>query len=100
MLTAGRPSPESPLSSSLLAAVEKVVHAQWPEVVILPQMAAGASDSAYSRTAGLPSYGIDAMFDDLDDGRAHGRDERISMTAFSGDVKFTYELMRVLSSGP
>ena len=38
------------------------------------------------------------MFDDLDDGRAHGRDERIGVHAFSDEVEFTYRLMRELSS--
>jgi acetylornithine deacetylase/succinyl-diaminopimelate desuccinylase-like protein len=45
----------------------------------------------------MPSYGIDAMFDDLDDGRAHGRDERIGVQAFDQDVEFTYRLMKVLA---
>jgi acetylornithine deacetylase/succinyl-diaminopimelate desuccinylase-like protein len=38
------------------------------------------------------------MFDDLDDGRAHGRDERIGVKAFAEDVEFTYRLMRELSA--
>jgi hypothetical protein len=37
------------------------------------------------------------MFDDLDDGRAHGRDERIGVVAFKEDVDFTYRLMKVLA---
>jgi acetylornithine deacetylase/succinyl-diaminopimelate desuccinylase-like protein len=37
------------------------------------------------------------MFDDLDDARAHGRDERISVQAFDQDVEFTYRLMKVLA---
>ena len=60
-------------------------------------MGAGASDSKYTRLAGMPSYGIDAMFDDLDDARAHGRDERIGVAAFSQEVDFTYRLMREVS---
>ena len=53
-------------------------------------MGAGASDSKYTRVAGIPSYGIDGMFDDLDDDRAHGRDERIGVAAFGQEVDFTY----------
>jgi acetylornithine deacetylase/succinyl-diaminopimelate desuccinylase-like protein len=98
VLTAARPSPESPPSPAILSSVERVAHALWPEVIVLPQMAAGASDSVYTLGAGLPSYGIDGMFDDLDDGRAHGRDERIGVQAFSDEVEFTYRLMRELSS--
>jgi acetylornithine deacetylase/succinyl-diaminopimelate desuccinylase-like protein len=65
-------------------------------VVILPDMSAGASDSAFTRAAGMPSYGVDGMFDDLDDGRAHGRDERIGVEAFNQELEFTYRLMKRL----
>ena len=97
VITAATPSPESPLSGSILPTVENVVHQLWPDVVILPQMGAGASDSKYTRLIGMPSYGIDGMFDDLDDGRAHGRDERIGVAAFGQEVDFTYRLMREVS---
>jgi len=62
-------------------------------------MSPGASDSRYTRALGMPSYGIDATFDDLDDGRAHRRDERIGVQAFEQDVEFTYRLMKVLARG-
>lgn len=99
VLTPAIPSPESPPSPAILATVERVSHSLWPNVVVLPQMAAGASDSIYTRNAGIPSYGIDGAFDDLDDGRAHGRDERIGVTAFDEETEFTYRLMRELASG-
>lgn len=97
VITPATPSPESPLSGNILPIVEKVTHQLWPDVVILPQMGAGASDSKYTRLAGMPSYGIDGMFDDLDDARAHGRDERIGIAAFGQEVDFTYRLMREIS---
>jgi acetylornithine deacetylase/succinyl-diaminopimelate desuccinylase-like protein len=99
VITPASPSPESPLSGNILPTVEKVVHQLWPDVVVLPQMGAGASDSKYTRVVGIPSYGIDGMFDDLDDGRAHGRDERIGVAAFGQEVDFTYRLMREFSKG-
>jgi len=97
VITPATPSPESPLSGTILPTVEKVVHELWPDVVILPQMGAGASDSKYTRLVGMASYGIDGMFDDLDDARAHGRDERIGVAAFGQEVDFTYRLMREVS---
>jgi acetylornithine deacetylase/succinyl-diaminopimelate desuccinylase-like protein len=97
VITPATPSPESTLSGSILPTVERVAHQLWPNVVILPQMGAGASDSKYTRLVGMPSYGIDGMFDDLDDGRAHGRDERIGVAAFGQEVDFTYRLMREVS---
>ena len=95
-ITPATPSPESALTPSIVRQVETVVHGFWPKVIVLPEMSAGATDSRYTRVLGMPSYGIDAMFDDLDDGRAHGRDERIGVQAFEQDVEFTYRLMKVL----
>jgi acetylornithine deacetylase/succinyl-diaminopimelate desuccinylase-like protein len=97
VLTPGKPSPESPLTPRIVAAAEKVTHAIWPGVIVLPSLSPGATDSLYTRGAGIPSYGIDGMFDDLDDGRAHGRDERIGVAAFADEVRFTGELMREMS---
>jgi len=91
-------SPESPPSPEVIGAVTGVAKAMWPEVVVLPIMSPGASDSAFTRAAGMPSYGVDGIFDDVDDERAHGRDERIGVTAFSEELEFTYRLMKALSA--
>jgi acetylornithine deacetylase/succinyl-diaminopimelate desuccinylase-like protein len=71
----------------------------WPGLPVLPEMSAGASDSAFTRQAGLPSYGVDGLFSDEDDDRAHGRDERISIQSFGEELEFTYRLMKTLSAG-
>jgi acetylornithine deacetylase/succinyl-diaminopimelate desuccinylase-like protein len=99
-ITPASANPESSLAPALVHAVEEVTHSIWPGVIVLPEMSPGASDSRYTRARGIPSYGIDAMFDDLDDGRAHGRDERIGVVAFNEDVDFTYRLMKALAQSP
>jgi acetylornithine deacetylase/succinyl-diaminopimelate desuccinylase-like protein len=99
-MTEAHPSPESPPATALLAQVEQVVHELWPGVIVVPEMSAGADDSLYTRNAGIASYGIDGMFDDLDDGRAHGRDERIGVAAFADELEFTYRLMKHLALSP
>ncbi len=90
-------SPESAPTPELIGRVESVVHGMWPGVPVLPGMAAGASDSLYTRNAGVPSYGISGAWNDVDDDRDHGRDERIPVTAFYESVEFTYRLMKELS---
>jgi acetylornithine deacetylase/succinyl-diaminopimelate desuccinylase-like protein len=97
VVTPGQPAPDSPPSPTILTMVENITHSMWPGVVVLPEMSPGASDSIHLRAIGMPSYGIDGMFDDLDDGRAHGRDERIGVKAFSEEVEFTYRLMKAVS---
>jgi acetylornithine deacetylase/succinyl-diaminopimelate desuccinylase-like protein len=91
------PSPESPPDPRIFAAVERLGANMWPGVIVLPEMSPGASDSVYTRGAGIPSYGVDAMFDDIDDSRAHGRDERIGVAVFDEELDFTYRLMKELS---
>jgi acetylornithine deacetylase/succinyl-diaminopimelate desuccinylase-like protein len=96
-VTPATPNPESALTPSLVLAVEKVTRSIWPSVIVLPEMSPGATDSRYTRERGVPSYGIDAMFDNLDDARAHGRDERIGVVAFKEELEFTYRLMKALA---
>lgn len=89
--------PESPPTPEVLGGVDKVVQSMWPGVIVMPTMAAGASDSLYSRSAGIPSYGLGGVFMDVRDDRTHGRDERISTASFYESVEFTYRLMKQLS---
>jgi acetylornithine deacetylase/succinyl-diaminopimelate desuccinylase-like protein len=100
VITPGAPAPDSPPSPAILGIVEKVTKSMWPGVVVLPEMSPGATDSIHLRAAGVPSYGVDGMFDDLDDGRAHGRDERIGVVAFAEEIEFTYRLMRAVAGAP
>jgi acetylornithine deacetylase/succinyl-diaminopimelate desuccinylase-like protein len=61
-------------------------------------MDAGASDSKYTRAAGMPSYGAASNFFDLEDMRAHGQDERIKATLFVEGGEFAYRLMKAFSA--
>jgi acetylornithine deacetylase/succinyl-diaminopimelate desuccinylase-like protein len=94
--TAAQAAPESKPAPDVVSIVETVTRAMWPGVVVLPDMSPGASDSVFTRAAGIPSYGIDGMFDDLDDARAHGKDERIGVAVFGEELEFTYRIMRAI----
>ncbi len=99
VFTAAVTSPESPLDPKVVEAVRGVAQGMWPGMVILPNMSAGASDSAFTRAAGIPSYGVDGIFGDVDDDRAHGRDERIDIEAYDEELEFTWRLMKRLGEG-
>jgi acetylornithine deacetylase/succinyl-diaminopimelate desuccinylase-like protein len=88
---------ESAPIPSLMAKVERVVESMWPGVTVIPQMAVGASDSIFTRQAGIPSYGIGGGWNDFHDIRMHGRDERHEIGDFYSSVEFTYRLMKELS---
>jgi acetylornithine deacetylase/succinyl-diaminopimelate desuccinylase-like protein len=94
MVSAG----ESPPSPELMSSIEKVVHSMWPGVVVLPTMVAGASDSIYTRNAGIPSYGVGGGWSDINDERMHGADERHETGDFYSTTEFSYRLMKELSS--
>jgi acetylornithine deacetylase/succinyl-diaminopimelate desuccinylase-like protein len=97
VMTAPIPAPESVPTPAILGAVRRATQSIWPGVMVLPQMSAGSDDSVYPRSLGIPAYGVDGMFDDLDDFRWHGRDERIGVRAFDEELEFTYRLMKELS---
>jgi acetylornithine deacetylase/succinyl-diaminopimelate desuccinylase-like protein len=90
--------PPSPLLPEVVQAEEKTVHSVWPGLPVVPTMSAGASDGRYLRIAGIPTYGIACMFFELDDNRAHGKDERIGVKDFYDGVEISYRLIRNLSS--
>lgn len=91
-------TPPSPLRPDVLRALESVTVSMWPGVLVTPIMAAGASDGRFLRQAGIPAYGISGLFTDIDDVRAHGKDERVGVKEFQDDVEFTYRLTKALSS--
>jgi acetylornithine deacetylase/succinyl-diaminopimelate desuccinylase-like protein len=80
-----------------MSAVERVTRSMWPGVIVLPVMDPWSSDSRHFRLAGYPVYGISGVFYDIDDVRAHGKDERVSVQAFYEGVEFMYRLMKELT---
>jgi acetylornithine deacetylase/succinyl-diaminopimelate desuccinylase-like protein len=90
------PSPASPLRPDLMAAVKAHTDELWPGAVVLPVMSTGATDGVYLRNAGIPTYGVEAVFSDPNDVRAHGRDERVGIKAFYDAREFLYRLVKTL----
>jgi acetylornithine deacetylase/succinyl-diaminopimelate desuccinylase-like protein len=93
------PSPETAVNRQLLATLKAVTAQLWPAVPVVPAMDAGASDNIYPRNAGIPAFGISGIFNDIDDNRAHGRDERVRVRSFYTDLEFQYRLFRALGGG-
>jgi acetylornithine deacetylase/succinyl-diaminopimelate desuccinylase-like protein len=89
-------SPESPPTPRLMAKVALLVHSMCPNVPIIPTMATGFSDDRQTRNAGMVSYDVSGVWQDVDENRAHGRDERIGIQAFDESVEFTYRLIKAM----
>jgi acetylornithine deacetylase/succinyl-diaminopimelate desuccinylase-like protein len=61
-------------------------------------MCTGATDGLYLRNAEIPTYGVSGLFEDIDDFRAHGKDERIGVKSFFETQEFLYRLVKAVSS--
>jgi acetylornithine deacetylase/succinyl-diaminopimelate desuccinylase-like protein len=93
-----RPAPASPLRPDVVREVERVTADMWPSVPVLPIMSTGATDGLILRRAGIPVYGVSGLFDDIDDVRAHGKDERMAVWAFFDGLEFMYRLEKGLAA--
>jgi acetylornithine deacetylase/succinyl-diaminopimelate desuccinylase-like protein len=80
-----------------MGVIESTTASLWPGVPVVPVMETGATDGKYFRSAGIPTYGVSGVFLDIDDVRAHGRDERIGVEAYYDGLEYTYRLVRALS---
>ena len=92
-------SPRSPIRKDILDILDRLTSSMWPGVVVTPDMSTGATDGRMLRAAGIPVYGISGMFGDVDDVRAHGKDERLGVKEFYRGVEFLYRFVKALTSG-
>jgi acetylornithine deacetylase/succinyl-diaminopimelate desuccinylase-like protein len=90
-------SPASPMRTDIMKAFNRVTDTMWPGVITVPTMAVGGSDGRYLRVAGIPTYGVQGFFQDRDDVRSHGRDERMPVRSFYEGQTFLYEFVKALS---
>jgi acetylornithine deacetylase/succinyl-diaminopimelate desuccinylase-like protein len=90
-------APLSPLRDEVRIPVEQICSSMWPGVKVSPVMSTGATDSKYLRRAGIPAYGISGMFTDMDDMRAHGKDERMGVSDFYQGIEFMYRFIKEVS---
>lgn len=90
-------APPPPVNATVQRALVQVVGKLWPGLPIVPTMEAGASDSIYTTSAGVPSYGLNGFQIDEDDVRAHGKDERLGVESYYKGVEFTYLYLKALT---
>jgi acetylornithine deacetylase/succinyl-diaminopimelate desuccinylase-like protein len=91
-------APLSPLRDDVTGPVGQIASSMWPGVSVTPIMSTGATDGKYLRRIGMPVYGVSGMFGDIDDVRAHGKDERIGVKEYYDGVDFMYRFIKALSS--
>ncbi len=91
------PSPLAALQPDVMSAIERVTKRLW-NIPVIPVMETGATDGLYLRNAGIPVYGVSGVFVDINDIRAHGRDERIGVQDYYDGAEYIYQLVKAVSS--
>ena len=94
-----KPSAPSPLTPAIMRPIASITQALWPGVIVVPMMGTGATDGLFLRNAGVPTYGVDGIFADIDDNRMHGKDERVGVKQYFEGLEFQYRLIKALSGG-
>ena len=78
--------------------IESITSALVPCVVVVPVMGTGATDGLFLRNAGIPTYGVEGIFSEIDDNREHGKDERVGVQQYFEGLEFQYRLIKALAS--
>jgi len=78
----GHDAPPSPSNSAAFAALRDSLHDIDPSIAAVPYLSTGATESAFLRRWGVPTYGILPFpLTPDDEGRMHGHDERVPIKA-------------------
>lgn len=90
--------PMSPMREDVTATVGKAANDHYSEVPLIPEMSAGATDSQYTRLAGMPSYGAGGLFMRQEDMFAHGLNERVPVDSFFTALDYWHQVLTELGS--
>ncbi|MGC2744161.1 MAG: M20/M25/M40 family metallo-hydrolase [Candidatus Angelobacter sp.] len=92
------PAPASVINPVIVSKLQSLSAKLYGGLPVVPVMDTGASDGKYLRIAGIPTYGVPGVFEDVDDVRAHGKDERIGVKDFYDGVDFYYEFIKSMGA--
>ena len=88
-------APASPLNPRVMKPIEELTRPACGRAFpTIPVMSTGATDSSHFRANGVPMYGVSGLFGDINDVRAHGRDERVGVKSFYDAQEFLHQLVR------
>jgi acetylornithine deacetylase/succinyl-diaminopimelate desuccinylase-like protein len=86
--------PPSPVGSALFKSMEAAALVMEPRTTVIPFMSTGATDGAYLRAKGMPTYGILPMPLPMEDElRMHGDNERVPVPALGWAAELIYRAL-------
>lgn len=87
-------APASDFSSPMFTAIAEATKAVNPQMVVVPYLSTGATDSARLRKMGMQAYGILPFpMNQDDEDRMHGNDERVPLESLLFGTKVIYGAM-------
>jgi acetylornithine deacetylase/succinyl-diaminopimelate desuccinylase-like protein len=96
----GDDAPPSDFASPMFMAIADATRAVNAEMVIVPYLSTGATDSARLRRMGMQAYGILPFpMAQVDEDRMHGNDERIPLESLLFGTKVIYGAMLRVAGG-
>lgn len=98
---ADKPGPVSappPLTPEIMKPIEALVAEMWPGVPVIPNLSTGATDGRFLMAAGIPTYGISAIFVDPDGNGVHGLNERVRVKSLYDARNFLHRLVKTYTS--
>jgi acetylornithine deacetylase/succinyl-diaminopimelate desuccinylase-like protein len=94
VVDSGVDTPASSFTTPMFTAIADAVKELDPNMVTVPYLSTGATDSARLRALGMQAYGILPFpLDQQDEDRMHGNDERIPLTSLAFGTKLIYGAM-------
>jgi carboxypeptidase PM20D1 len=91
----GEDAPASDFASPMFAAIAETVKELAPNMVTVPYMSTGATDSARLRQLGMQAYGLLPFpMDQEDEDRMHGNDERIPLASLAFGTRLIFGAVR------
>lgn len=87
-----------PLSAKVFGPAEKLAAKHFPGIPMVPVMATGGTDGPYLSLAGIPTYGMPGIFQQLENSGVHGLNERISVKALYEGRDYLFELAKIYAN--
>jgi acetylornithine deacetylase/succinyl-diaminopimelate desuccinylase-like protein len=85
----------SSTDTRLYRAIENFAATNYPQAQVIPSVAAGFTDSHFTRDLGIASYGFSPRItEEKEFSRVHGNDERVSEAAFRRGVVDMHDVVR------
>jgi acetylornithine deacetylase/succinyl-diaminopimelate desuccinylase-like protein len=96
----GPSSPPPPLTPAVLGPFEKLTAQVFPGVPVVPMLQPGGTDGQFLNAAGIPTYGIEALFIGPDLGGIHGLNEYVAVKSLLDGRDFMYRLVKIYAEQP